>query len=218
MQLVPLDDAGHSSARWSLRPAEVGLLGRQVGRRPRPRPASPPSSTATRRVAQVVEHPPQSRGDPATDVVVGDDEVVVADARPGRGAARRPAGEGRGWRPGRRTRRHGQVAVQVEVDRARAGARRRTRARPAPGLPRYQRTSTIRRSGSPSAGSRLPAEMTGRASGLTRRGFQRAAAAEPSVLSFARRGAGSGASATAHGGPSLRRSSVVERAAVNRLS
>ena len=41
---------------------------------------------------EVVEHPPQPRGDPAADVVVGDNEVVRAD--PGPGERRRERGRG----------------------------------------------------------------------------------------------------------------------------
>ena len=94
-------------------------------------------------MAEVVEHPPQARGDPAADVVVGDDEVLVAD--PGRleRAARTRRGRGGDGGPGRRAGGIGEVAVDIEEDGARDVARRRRPRGPSPGLPRNQRTSTI---------------------------------------------------------------------------
>ena len=82
-------------------------------------------------MAEDVEHPPQPRGDPAADVVVGHHEARVPD--PGSGEA---LGEGRRRGEGMAARRPepgrvGQVLVEVEMDRPRQVPRRvGRRARP----------------------------------------------------------------------------------------
>jgi hypothetical protein len=69
-------------------------------------------------VAKVVEHPPQARGDPATDIVVCDDRcsspIPAASRRRTKSAT---LGEGMTTRADLGIRR--EVAVHVEVDRAR---------------------------------------------------------------------------------------------------
>ena len=66
-----------------------------------------------------IEHPPEPRGHPATDVVVGDDEVLVAD--PGRLEPSREGGRvGQGMAAGQPgAGREREVAVDVEEERAR---------------------------------------------------------------------------------------------------
>ena len=109
--------------QWSAS-SRVRLLGRPHGdlRRQLATRADPALEPAVEdglapAMAQVVEHPPQPGGDPAADVVVGDDEIVRADPR-GRQAAgevgrdrqrvaARPPGTGR----------ERKVAVEVEEDR-----------------------------------------------------------------------------------------------------
>jgi hypothetical protein len=85
-----------------------------AGRRPRRDPAVEHGDLV---VAEVVEHPPQPRRDPATDVVVRDDGVRVADACPGESLGE--GGGGGKWMPARRAVSVviGQVGVEIEVDR-----------------------------------------------------------------------------------------------------
>ena len=144
LQLLARDHAASTrSARWSDAGGQAGACRRQgsAGRRPGIDAAVEDGDLA---MAEDVEHPPQPGRDPAADVVVGDDEVLVAD--PGRAEA---VGERGGRGEGMAARRAepvevGEVVVQVEVDRARQVARRlRRRVR----RPARRDTSGSRRSG-----------------------------------------------------------------------
>ena len=66
--------------------------------------------------AQIVEHPPKSRGHPAADVVIGHHEVIVSDT-----VATHRGGECRWVRQGMPTRSLGghEFGVEIHVDRAR---------------------------------------------------------------------------------------------------
>ena len=68
-----------------------GIGHRAARREPRLDPAV---EHADARVAEVVEHPPQPRGDRAARVVVGDDVARVVEAEARRGARRMPRGRG----------------------------------------------------------------------------------------------------------------------------
>ena len=71
-----------------------------------------------RLVTEVLQHPPEARGDPPTDIVIGDDEVLVTDA--GRLETPDEGGHLGEWMPSRpdlRGRR--EIAIDVEMHRAR---------------------------------------------------------------------------------------------------
>ena len=214
-----VDDAASTrSARWS----DAGGQRRDVvvveqGPPAAVQAAMPAVEDARRAMAEVVEHPPQPRGDPAADVVVGDDEVVVADPD-ARQAAANARGSGRGWRPGRRAGGR-EIVVEVEEDRAREVTRVVGRATGA-GLAEVP--AARRRSGGRGRSS-CAAQVLGARSGARCVGTgESSSARERSVAGpcypVARRDAlGARPRDRPRPVPSLRRSSVVERAAVNRL-
>ena len=186
------------------------LAQRMAGRGPGPDAAVEHRDPAA--VAEVVEHPPQPRRDRAAGVVVGDDEMVGADTercQPLR--RRRPAraGDGGRARPGRRDR----TGRRRGRGRSRPGCgRRRRRARPAPGCFRYQRTSTMRKSDRRRAPRRRASSSTWISA------IRRSVCRRLAILTGARAPVPRARDRDDHPrSTSLRRSSVVERAAVNRL-
>ena len=102
---------------------------RRRGRGPRPHRRARPCDAEP----EVLEHPPQARGDPAADVVIGDDGVAVADAVPLKGPGEHASGRGGDGAPAprsqrdRRPRRDGSHRgcgpLRRRGDRCRAAAR-----------------------------------------------------------------------------------------------
>ena len=185
-----------------------GIGHRAARREPRLDPAV---EDADARVAEVVEHPPQPRGDRAASVVVGDD---VARRRRSPGSARRSRERSRvGERMAPGT--LGPDEVMVDVDEDRTGQVR--------GL---VVAASLARIGKP------PADIGDAQRGVVEareevvHGDQRAVRASPGSLRHgrvdpcypvARRGDCAPDDRPRPGRPSLRRSSVVERVTVNHL-
>ena len=162
-------------------------------------------------MAEVVEHPPQARGDRAAGVVVRHDRRSRRRCRAPRARPAKAAGSGSGWRPGP----VGPDEVAVDVDEDRAGQ-----------VGRLVVAAPLARIGEPPAhvgdAQRRVAEAREQVVGGDQRavGHRRgvyATVAPTPCYPVARRRDGAPDDRPRPGRPSLRRSSVVERVTVNHL-
>ena len=112
-QVAPVDDPRPMIGEVQLGGLELGLVGRRRQAQRQPRRQATVEDRGPR-VAEVVQHPPQSGRHPAADVVVDRDQVAIADPGPAEaGGERERIGQrmAAGALGGR------QVAVDVEVNR-----------------------------------------------------------------------------------------------------